>query len=85
MDNNRASQDELDALHKDLALTLSKMVGLCRKSAEAGVELKGAAATLNVARQFLKDNHIEGVATPQSPLGNLIGELPFDYSMDTAH
>ncbi|WAW10010.1 hypothetical protein NB640_12445 [Oxalobacter vibrioformis] len=35
------------------------------------------AAILNVARQFLKDNGIEALAVPTSPLGQLATVLPF--------
>jgi hypothetical protein len=31
---------------------------------------------LNVARQFLKDNHIEGIPADNSPLGDLVATLP---------
>ena len=34
------------------------------------------ASDLNVARQFLKDNNIEGLATDNSPLANLAKSLP---------
>jgi hypothetical protein len=40
-------------------------------------------ATLNVIRQFLKDNGIEARATKGSPLGNLVEALPsFDNEQD---
>ena len=35
-------------------------------------------ATLNVARQLLKDNNIEALPTENSHLKSLIEELPFD-------
>jgi hypothetical protein len=42
-----------------------------------------AANTLSVARQFLKDNHIE--AGPENkPLGDLVDSLPFDEQEDTS-
>ena len=34
------------------------------------------ASDLNVARQFLKDNHIEGLPVDGSPLSDLIYTLP---------
>ena len=34
------------------------------------------ASDLNVARQFLKDNHIEGLPVDGSPLSDLIDTLP---------
>lgn len=35
------------------------------------------ASDLNVARQFLKDNGIEAMPVDNSPLKNLVDELPF--------
>ena len=34
------------------------------------------ASDLNVARQFLKDNHIEGLPVDGSPLSDLVKTLP---------
>ena len=53
-----------------------------------GVKLN--AAVLSVARQFLKDNGIESVATPGSPIDGLHAALPFaargdDEEHGTAH
>ena len=36
------------------------------------------ASDLNVARQFLKDNGIEAIPVDNSPLKNLVDELPFN-------
>lgn len=62
-----ASKEALDALHAAVAEELAKRIA----SGEA------TAADLNVARQFLKDNHVEAVKTPDNPLGKLAGALPF--------
>jgi len=35
------------------------------------------ASDLNVARQFLKDNGIDGLPTNDNPLQQLVDELPF--------
>jgi hypothetical protein len=35
-------------------------------------------ADLNVARSMLKDNHIDCVAVPESPLAKLALTMPFD-------
>ncbi|WMM95084.1 DNA maturase A [Roseobacter phage CRP-171] len=62
-----SSQKELmEMLHKVLAEQL-----LARVS-----DPEAKASDLNVARQFLKDNNIDGVATEGSPLGNLVANLP---------
>ena len=57
----------LDDLHTELATTLLDKV----KSGTA------KASDLNVARQFLRDNGIAGVPVENSPLKNLMDELPF--------
>ena len=57
----------LDDLHSELAATLLDKVrsGTAKDS------------DLNVARQFLRDNGIAGVPVENSPLKNLMDELPF--------
>jgi len=61
------SKDKLIELHSILAEQLLKKVK------EEDVK----ASDLNVARQFLKDNGIDGLPTNDNPLGHLIDELPF--------
>jgi|TARA_B100001964_G_C14013835_1_gene500632 hypothetical protein len=56
-----------DELHDELATTLLAKI----KSGEAN------ASDLNVARQFLRDNGIAGIPADNSPLKNLMDELPF--------
>ncbi len=60
-------KETLEILHTGLADELLQRI----KSGEA------TSADLSVARQFLKDNGIDAYATPDSPLGNLISQLPF--------
>ena len=57
----------LDDLHSELAATLLDKVS-------SGT---AKASDLNVARQFLRDNGIAGVPVENSPLKNLMDELPF--------
>ena len=57
----------LDDLHSELAATLLDKVW-------SGT---AKASDLNVARQFLRDNGIAGVPVENSPLKNLMDELPF--------
>lgn len=61
------SKDKLIELHSILAEQLLKKVK------EEDVK----ASDLNVARQFLKDNGIDGLPTNDNPLGELVNELPF--------
>jgi len=61
------SKDKLLELHSILAEQLLKKV--------KDEDVK--ASDLNVARQFLKDNGIDGLPTNDNPLGELVNELPF--------
>ncbi len=61
------SKDKLIELHSILAEQLLKKV--------KDEDVK--ASDLNVARQFLKDNGIDGLPTNDNPLGELIHPLPF--------
>ena len=58
-------------LHEELATQLLTLV----QSGEP------TASILNVARQFLKDNGIDGVPTAGNPLDNLVHSLP-DFDLD---
>lgn len=44
-----------------------------------GEDGKAAPATLNVIRQFLRDNHIDGAMEGDSPFAELMKELPDDF------
>lgn len=58
----------LEELHEVLVKELLERI----KSGEA------SPADLNVARSILKDNSIDCVAVPESPLANLALTMPFD-------
>jgi hypothetical protein len=58
----------MDELHLKLAETLLDRVK------DPSVK----SSDLNVARQFLKDNGIEGLPVDNSALKSLVDELPFD-------
>ena len=60
-------EDIFDKLHDAVATTLLEKI----VSGEAN------ASDLNVARQFLRDNGIAGIPQENSPLKNLMDELPF--------
>tara|TARA_B100000768_G_scaffold176994_1_gene190563 strand:+ start:1466 stop:1702 length:237 start_codon:yes stop_codon:yes gene_type:complete len=66
-----ATKDAMESLHKMLAETLIDRM--------KDPDVK--AGDLNVARQFLKDNHIEGIAVENSPLADLVKTLP-DFNDD---
>lgn len=63
----KATRDSLENLHGAIATALADKI----RSGDA------TAADLAVARQFLKDNGIDSIATPNNPLGHLAGQLPF--------
>jgi len=68
------TQKELmDLLHKTLAQNLLARVQ----------DPEAKASDLNVARQFLKDNNVEGLATDSSPLAKLASTLPTFSDDDT--
>ena len=62
----------LDELHTELAETLLDKI----RSGEA------KASELNVARQFLRDNGIEGIPVDNTALKDLTDELPFERVED---
>jgi hypothetical protein len=64
---SKAPVTELNALHGALAHEFAKRIR----------EGTATAADLAQARQFLKDNHIEQLAVPGSPISDLAGSLPF--------
>jgi len=76
-----AAKQTLEALHDKLATTLAEIIesGEIVKNADGeAVKVTPSASILSVARQFLKDNHIEAQAVPGSPLGKLAGvQMPF--------
>ena len=60
------SKEKLEQLHE--VLTQELLIRI-----QAG---EAAPALLNVARQFLRDNGIESLALPGSPLNDLLSQLP---------
>lgn len=79
-----ATVDSLEELHGALAEAFKEQIALIKRAAKGDLEVKGAAATLNVIRQFLKDNGVEAEPAKGSPLGNLVGDLPFDVDESSA-
>lgn len=77
----RASEETMAKIHELLAEDMLRRVRdgetVVTKDGEA-IQVPPSAATLNVIRQFLKDNHIEGIPQKENALGQLIDSLPFD-------
>ena len=65
-------QDQLERLHN--VLTQELLTRITSGDASAG--------DLNVARQFLRDNHIEALPVADSPLKNLLDTLSPPESND---
>jgi hypothetical protein len=72
---NKADEQALGGLHGKLAEVLADAISQDYGTDDMGVKLPPPAAILNVARQFLKDNKIEAVAAPGTPLHDL-ADLP---------
>lgn len=74
---DKATEKELGELHNQLAKVLKDAISK-NYTDEEGNNLPPPAAILNVARQFLKDNKIEAVAAPGTPLADLADLPVFD-------
>jgi hypothetical protein len=72
---NKADEKALSGLHGKLAEILQEAISQDYGIDDQGVKVPPPAAILNVARQFLKDNKIEAVAVPGTPLHDL-ADLP---------
>ena len=72
MAKGKASAEVMEMLHGILASALADKI----KDGTA------TAADLSVARQFLKDNGIDGIANEANPLGPLAAQLPFQSEDD---
>ncbi len=86
---SKATEDSLDSLHGQLARELTDRIKNGEKKIELidcdgmvqehEVRVPAGANVLSVARQFLKDNHIEA-GTNSKPLADLVDSLPFEES-----
>lgn len=73
------SKDKLKGIYDLLVNEMEKMLTE-GKTVVAGDEVKvvsADAATLNVIRQFLKDNNVGGGPVESNPANRLIDKLPF--------
>jgi len=71
----RASIDTIGVIHNKLAQVFIEALDSVDPAE------RGAAAILNVIRQFVKDNGVDALPVPGSPLGQLadkVAEFPFD-------
>ena len=72
LSKGKASEKELGELHGELAKAFTQIL----KDGDA------QSSTLNVIRQFLKDNEITAPQSPKSPLNDLTGALPTDFEFE---
>ena len=71
-------EDKLSELHAQLCEELLTRLKEGEQDDE-GHRVPAKASTLNVIRQFLKDNNVTSTAADDSPLGRLVGELPPEF------
>ena len=71
----KADEQALSGLHGKLAEILQEAITQDYGIDDQGVKVPPPAAILNVARQFLKDNKIEAIPVPGTPLHDL-ADLP---------
>lgn len=76
----KASPEVICALHDQIATALTDAIKVFQKE-ETPEGLKGLAALVNVARQFVKDNEDSLVASRTKPVQNLASVLPFPGNM----
>lgn len=72
------SKDTLSKLHAQLCDELLKRLKEGEDDGEGG-KVPAKAPTLNVIRQFLKDNNVDALPAEDSPLGKLVDELPEEF------
>lgn len=80
-----ASSESLGQLHVALSRAFGDILenGVTTTDDEGkAVKVTPSPAYLNTIRQFLKDNGIEAIRTPGSPLDNLVNQLPFACAED---
>ena len=65
---------------KELNILLTLVIADLQAKIKSGL---ATAADLKVALQLLKDNNIEALTTKDTPLGNLIETLPFEFTTNT--
>jgi hypothetical protein len=77
MTTKKQLQSLHDAMTKALLDAVTEGVPVVNEKTGEVIKAPAPAAILNVARQFLKDNNIEAIAVPGSPLKSLVDNLPF--------
>ena len=76
----KATGDSLENLHGAMAALFEKAIEHYKDRPE-----DIPASLMSTIRQFLKDNHIESVPTPGSPLAGLVDEFPFEDEVSNKH
>lgn len=71
-------EKKLSKLHELLADELTNRI-VNGETTDDGVVVPAKASTLNVIRQFLKDNNVDAIPAEGSALSGLIDSLPEDF------
>lgn len=79
-----ATKDQLNTLHALLAESFATALST-KQVDENGNIVPPSSAMMNVIRQFLKDNNVEALDTPNSPLRKLVSTLPFPSEDSDLH
>ena len=83
------SKDKLDGIYTLLVDAMEKLLtdGKTVVAGDEVVKVTADAATLNVIRQFLKDNNVGGGPVESNPANRLIDKLPFpkDAAKEAKH
>lgn len=83
---NEKLQDIYDLLVNEMEKMLTE--GKTVVAGDEVVKVSPDAATLNVIRQFLKDNNVGGAPVPSNPANRLLDKLPFsveDLTKEATH
>ena len=71
-----------DVFKEALQAAQTELIGELRKRIKEGT---ATAADLSCLRQFLKDNNVESLPVPGSPMAGLLADLPFAGSGPPSH
>jgi hypothetical protein len=83
------NKDKLDGIYDKLVDEMDKMLteGKTVVAGDEVVKVSPDAATLNVIRQFLKDNNVGGAPVANNSANRLVDKLPFpkDAAKEAQH
>lgn len=80
----RASREELEALHAQVAATLHDALTRKWTDTESGEDIPPPAALINVAVNFLKANGITGAAVTPKKIVDFLGDASMPFAFEDA-